>query len=214
MDTEKEKVKARRNIYHALSAGFYVPESDNLSSEYAQEFSENFKTLGAWTEVQEYVEGLDKAIADYDDLEELMIEHSKLFLGPDKLLAPPYGSYYIDDKVTMGESTREVIDIYEKLDLKLSDKFKDLPDHIALELNFMSYLSEQQLILTEEHQDADSEENVLKWQKYFLENYLITWYEPFVDNIKNNFASDYYNELADILAYYLARECEYLARIT
>ncbi len=214
MNTEEEEVKARRNIYHALSAGFYIPEKDNLSSEYAEEFSKNFQALDARAEAQEYVEGLAEAIAAYDDLEELMIEYSKLFLGPDKLLAPPYGSYYMDDKVTMGESTREVMDIYEKLELELSDSFKDLPDHIALELNFLAYLTEQQLLLSEEHDSEDSGENVLKWQKYFLENYLVPWYESFVDRIKDNFDSEYYDRLADLLAYFLARECEYLARIT
>ncbi|SDM39245.1 TorD/DmsD family molecular chaperone [Halarsenatibacter silvermanii] len=213
MNTEEEKIKARRNIYHALSAGFYVPEADNLTSSYSKEFSENFKILEAWTEAKEYVQGLENASESYSSLEELLIEHSKLFLGPDKLLAPPYGSYYIDDKVTMGESTRAVMDIYEKLELELSDSFKDLPDHIALELNFLAYLTEQQLVLSEEHKSEDSGENVLKWQKYFLENCLAPWYEPFVDRIKNNFDSEYYDSLADILAYFLAQEREYLARI-
>ncbi len=206
-----ETTRARRNIYHALSAGFYVPEADILSPQFIQDLQENFAALDALDELGDSLNQLNKAGKQYDSLEKLLVEYSKLFLGPDKLLAPPYGSYYLNDKTTMGASTTEVIKIYEKLDLELSDSFQDLPDHISLELYFLAYLVEQQLVLQQEKGSAAGR-NVLKWQNYFLENYLYPWQDEFTDKIKSNYDSDFYSPLADIYSCFIDREIEYLAR--
>ncbi|HDH01197.1 MAG TPA: molecular chaperone TorD, partial [Nitrospirae bacterium] len=83
---------------------------------------------------------MEKSIYNYTE-EDLCVEYAKLFVGPFELLAPPYGSVYLDDGGrVMGDSTMRVIEAYQKEGLSGNDDFKDLPDHIAVEMEFMSYL--------------------------------------------------------------------------
>jgi len=48
------------------------------------------------------------SIPGMDDVQLLMVDYSKLFVGPYQLLAPPYGSVYLEDGKLMGESTMDV----------------------------------------------------------------------------------------------------------
>ena len=68
--------------------------------------------------------------------ESLAVEHACLFIGPFQLVAPPYGSLYLDDaKTVMGESTGKVSAFYGSCGLHLADDFHEMPDHIAVEPN-------------------------------------------------------------------------------
>lgn len=203
---EKDKAEIRSDIYHGLSAGFYIPQEDNLSLGFIEELEDKFAELNLDQDYSEQFTSLKESLKDYSRLEELLVEYSKLFLGPDKLLAPPYGSYYLDDKETIGESTREIIKIYEKLDLEISDSFQELPDHIALELYFMAFLASQKTNLDEEPEI----ENLYKWQEMFLDKYILSWTDKFIAKIRNNFNSSYYLAMADILEAFLNQDRKYI----
>ncbi|MFN2363771.1 MAG: molecular chaperone [Halarsenatibacteraceae bacterium] len=207
-DLEKDIAEIRTDIYHGLSAGFYIPQEDNLSLGFIEELEDKFEELDIGQDISKQFANLKAALKDYSKLETLLVEYSKLFLGPDKLLAPPYGSYYLDDKVTIGESTREIIKIYEKLDLEISDSFQELPDHIALELYFMAFLASQKPNL-----DSESElDNLYKWQEMFLDKYILSWIDKFIAKIRNNFNSSYYLAMADLLEVYLNYDRGYIEK--
>ena len=70
------------------------------------------------------------------EAESLKSDFSRLFIGPFKLLAPPYGSIYLDgNSCLMGASTMEVRQLYRNEGL--NPVIKEAPDHIAIELEFM-----------------------------------------------------------------------------
>jgi TorA maturation chaperone TorD len=131
-----------------------------------------------------------------NSLEELAVEHARLFMGPFQLVAPPYGSIYLDDaKTVMGESTARVLAFYRANGLQLADDFHELPDHIAVELEFLSYLANRQ----REAEDAGNQREVERLagvQQEFLTSYLLPWLEPFTSAIIEDGESPFYQAVA------------------
>ncbi len=127
-----------------------------------------------------------------DDLNRHKVDYSRLFLGPFKLLAPPYGSIYLEDGKFMSESTLAARDLYEQegLDIVL----KDAPDHISVELEFMYFL-----ILKEaeacENSDLNEAARLREKQASFLRIHLGKWIRPFAHNIERNAETEFYRAL-------------------
>ena len=141
-----------------------------------------------------------QAAAEYDR-ETLLIEYSRLFVGPFHLPAPPYGSVYLDEGATvMGNSTIEVVKCYRDAGVEMSDTFNDAPDHISAELEFMRFLCLQQHEAAEAGDDALFRK-ALSRQRDFIERFLITWVPEFVERVKNSTRNAWYSALADNLSW-------------
>lgn len=76
----------------------------------------------------------------------LEVEYNRLFVGPGRLLAPPYESYYASQGLSgrggrlRTEDELAVRRAYADAGYAMPDEFVDLPDHMALELDFLSLL--------------------------------------------------------------------------
>ena len=137
--------------------------------------------------------------------EELLIEYAKLFVGPFELKAAPYGSVYLDDgRKIMGDSTLEVTKIYKEEGLSLDKNFKELPDQIAAELDFMYYLGYQEVEALEKN-DTDKAAHFLNRQEYFLWTFLDKWVAPFCEKIKQGTENGFYQALAGCLATFISK---------
>ena len=127
-----------------------------------------------------------------DDLERHKVDYARLFLGPFKLLAPPYGSVYLEDGKFMSNSTLEVRDLYRQQGLDII--LKDAPDHITVELEFMHCLAlkEAQAI-----NDFETEQiaSLREQQAFFLHRHLGIWVKEFAHRIKTNAQTDFYQSL-------------------
>jgi TorA maturation chaperone TorD len=173
----------RRDSYKLLSECYYPPDEQLV-----QMLNGLKKSRGrSCSEIIGNIPGLI-------DTDSLRIDYSKLFMGPYGLLAPPYGSIYLEDSTRlMTDSTMDVRDRYreEGLDIDL----KEAPDHIAIELEFMYFLVFREV---EAIRDSDSG-NVavyLEKQKVFLENHLGKWVTIFTDRVEANAQTYFYKNLA------------------
>ena len=129
-------------------------------------------------------------------IDELEIDYTKLFVGPYKVLAPPYGSIYLDTaRTVMGPSTIDVRDRYLSVGLDISENFKDAPDHIKAELEFMYYLIFRQIEALKES-DFESALAYLETQRSFLADHLGAWVAEFAANIEKNAETEFYKNLA------------------
>ena len=129
-------------------------------------------------------------------LEPLKVEFSKLFVGPYKLFAAPYGSVYLDDeRKVMGDSTLDVKTRYREAGLDTAKNFKDAPDHISAELEFMYYLIFKEI---EAFSNSDTETGIgfIQKQKSFLEGHLLAWVPEFADSIIEYAENPFYLNLA------------------
>ena len=129
------------------------------------------------------------------ELDLLIVDFSSLFVGPYKLLAPPYGSVYLEDGKFMGDSTIDVRNCYESEGLDIA--IKDAPDHITMELEFMYYLIAKQIEVIKDSNLQDVQ-SCLQKQSSFLQTHLIRWLPKFVANVQQNAQTEFYRRLAQL----------------
>jgi TorA maturation chaperone TorD len=135
------------------------------------------------------------AAADPDDL---LIDYTRLFLGPIDTRAKPYGSVWLGgDATLMQDSTMAVLALYAEGGFDLAEDFRELPDHVAAELEFL-YL----LIFRENQARRSSEPEALasiaSLRKRFLDAHLGCWVAPFTAAVSAGAECDFYRELADL----------------
>lgn len=138
---------------------------------------------------------LDQAFAA-ETKEELLLDYSRLFLGPFEILAKPYGSVWLEgEKIIMGESTMAVAALYQTAGFALADEFREAPDHVAAELEFLYLLIFRE---NEARRSADMEglQQILRLKKKFLEHHLGQWIRPFAEAIQHGAQTGFYHRLA------------------
>lgn len=127
------------DIFKLLAACFYKPEKEVLiDNDLTGTLASLVKDISdkAYRGAMQMKEALKKY-----SIEELQVEYTRLFIGPFGVAVPPYGSYYLEKTgEVMGETTRDVLTLYRKEGLVIDKEFTELPDHIAVELEFVYYL--------------------------------------------------------------------------
>jgi len=184
-------------IYRLLAACFYPPQKILFEKERL------FENLHSLVKVS-----MPEASATYEQLgvcfaqnseEELTVAYAELFVGPFELAAPPYGSVYLDGaRRVMGDSTIETMKLYEAAGLVLDDTQKEVPDHIAIELEFLYYLTTKSI----EAVSKGDNELFVRFEdirSQFVNNFLGKWVGPFCENIRKKTTNSFYLALSDCL---------------
>jgi TorA maturation chaperone TorD len=130
--------------------------------------------------------------------ESLLLDYTRLFLGPSHIIAKPYGSVWLDGEETlMRDSTMAVLEMCQEGGFEIDEDFRELPDHIAAELEFL-YL----LIYRENEGHRNGEPEALKaatgLKKRFLDEQLGLWIGPFTAAVKAGAQSGFYRQLAEL----------------
>jgi TorA maturation chaperone TorD len=138
--------------------------------------------------------------------EELAIDHARLFVGPFALLAPPYGSVYLEgERRLMGDSTLVAGECYQEVGLEVAAGFSGTPDHIAVELEFMHFLAVRELnALTAG--DLDRAQNFRQKQWAFLERHLAAWVPDFSRSVEEQAQTRFYKVLAAVTRMFIASD--------
>jgi len=208
--TENDLYQLRSDTYRLLAAAFYPPDrqfflEENLCSNLERLFNE------LCPEAVPHCHAMAHALQK-STTEELQVEHAALFVGPFELLAPPYGSVYLEGKHTiMGDSTVEIQRLYRQAGLQLKEK--EVPDHIALELEFASYLAGK--VHDWQHDnDRDAMEETRKLYKQFVHDTLIRWIPDFCRRIRSETEHTLYNSLASCLEEFVIKENQEVISVT
>jgi putative dimethyl sulfoxide reductase chaperone len=148
----------------------------------------------------------ESAISTTDtDTDELLVLYSRLFLSPPAPACLNAGMHL--DGTIMGNSVLEMEELYQKYALTRDTEFRDLPDHLALQLQFLGYL----LALTLE---ADAPEDALVDARGFIFRHLLSWMSQLVQQCRRAEQADglppVYSNLASMTADALERVCEHL----
>jgi len=185
----------RRDAYKALAECYYLPEENLLTMLGSLDGSRG-----------ELFSEITQRVPQLTDIESLQIDFSGLFVGPYVLLAPPYGSVYLENKrMVMGESTIDVISQYKDEELDIG--IKEAPDHIAIELEFMYFLIFREIEAIGNGQYDDAVNFVAK-EKAFLTHHLGTWVPDFTDNIKKHAQTKFYRDLAHLTNSFIVKDME------
>lgn len=193
MTEDQNITAAREDIYRMLAACFYPPSKELLAEGCCAALAELLKPVAS--EASLFAEQAATA-GEANSLDDLTVEHARLFIGPFQLVAPPYGSIYLDDsKTVMGDSTAKVAAFYHNCGLQLAEDFHELPDHFAVELEFMSFLAFKQRE-AELSNDSSETARIKSLRHEFLGRFLIPWLEPFTSAIINDGEAPFYQAIA------------------
>jgi len=190
-----EKGTARENLCRFLAACYYQP---------GPEFSEEKvfgSMLDAATRIHSDLAAHARRLGEEFSAEEpesLLVDYTRLFLGPGPIVAKPYGSVWLDGENTlMGDSTMAVQELYHEGGFEMDEDFREVPDHIAAELEFLYLLIYRE---NEGHRNGDTEalKAAAGLRKRFLDEQLGLWIGPFTAAVKTGAESDFYRQLAEL----------------
>lgn len=183
---------ARAKAYKAMAECYYSPERVTLQD--ARQLSENLKAL--FPPATDAADRIEAVLLDCESVADLALDHARLFVGPFALLAPPYGSVYLDgERRCMGDSTLDVGSRYREVGLGTAPDFNDAPDHIAAELEFMHFLVVKELEALVGG-DLVRAQHFRQKQKSFLERHLAAWVPVFTRNVEEQAQTQFYQGLA------------------
>jgi TorA maturation chaperone TorD len=125
-----------------------------------------------------------------DEIEELVWDYTRLFIGPYKLPCPPWESVYTSPKrLMMQDAAEQVSNIYREIGLAIGSG-DVMPDHIGAELNFLGVLFGK---INEEPEKRDSYVSIIE---KFLEEHLNQWAPRFISDMEKSADSAFYKALA------------------
>ena len=141
-----------------------------------------------------------------EDMQTLLVDYTALFIGPAQPRAMPYASFWLtDDQSMRHEATMTVLDFYEQGGFDVSEDIHDLPDHVAVELEFL-----YALIFAQNHlqQGGDAAErsaaNAL--HRRFVVEHLGSWISGFTDAVESGAETAFYRELGKFTARFVRME--------
>ncbi len=143
-----------------------------------------------------YIAKMAKYFEDEGDVDSLRVDFSRLFVGPFGMLAPPYGSVYMESgRKVMGNSTLDVVSRYEEEGLDISSDFHDAPDHITAELEFVYFLIFKALEAAS-HSDMDASGRYMEKRRHFYTDHIGAWISDFQENVEKKAETNFYKNLA------------------
>jgi len=200
---DEGKLRARENLCRFLAACYYQP-----GPEFAEE-----KVFDSMLDVAHRIDPDLAAHArrlgeqfSAEGQENLLLDYTRLFLGPPQAIAQPYGSVWMSgEKTLMQDSTMAVLALYEQGGFEIAEDFRELPDHIAAELEFLYLLifRENQVRRTGEPEALGSTAGL---RKRFLEEHLGRWIGPFTSAVRAGAQSAFYRELAELTERFVRME--------
>ncbi|HXH14019.1 MAG TPA: molecular chaperone TorD family protein [Alphaproteobacteria bacterium] len=205
-----ELAVARAQVYGLLSVGFAKPDAALATALWQGVFVRRCqRTLQAALAV---IPGdAMQALAWRGELptcdavaQALQLEYTRLFIGPHALPAPPYESVYREPLWgVMGETTLAVRQAYEAAGFALDPEARELPDHVAAELEFLACLSDEQAAAW----SVVDEARAMHWLRHehaFLEAHLGQWLPAFAERVVAAAAVPFYSGLARIASGFVA----------
>lgn len=192
-DYDHEKGAARENLCRYLAACYYQP-----GPEFAEEKVFD-SMLDAANRIDPDLAARARRLGEHfsaEGQEDLLLDYTRLFLGPNQVIAQPYGSSWLSaEKTLMGDSSMAVQKLYAECEFEIAEDFRELPDHIAAELEFLYLLIFRQ---NQAHRtgDAEAQNSVTGLRKRFLGEHLGRWAGPFTAAVGAGAQSAFYRELA------------------
>lgn len=144
---------------------------------------------------------------------ELKSEYARLFLGPKRILAPPYESVYCTrNRQLFGETCISVRRLYEQLGLKIN-KVGNVPDDfIGFELEFMYYLAFTTGEFINDN-NMDKIDELLNHQYNFIKDHIGVWIERFTNDIYENTKMEYFKVIANFTKEFILEDYKSLSEL-
>lgn len=204
--------KARANMYKFLSAAFVQPPSKTLiDALLAEGFIEELEGAFGVDTVGDLRQFVQEFRGNYESLHQ---DFQDLFMVPLGRYVTPYEAVYRDEQevgddrvrgLLMGPSTLAVKQLYREAGAAIADDFKDLPDHVGLELACMEFLCEAEARAWEQH-GLDNAHRMQDLQRRLLHDHLLLWVPALCGSIRENASGPFYRGIASLTEAYLRQD--------
>lgn len=111
--------------------------------------------------------------------EDLLVEYSRMFLQPPREAA--LNACFSLDGAMMGGTVAEIEAFYRRYGIERGEHFKDLPDHVSVQLEFVSYLYGRAAVGLE---NGKSDIEAEKAASHFLYQFVGRWVPHLVQEIE------------------------------
>lgn len=163
------------------------PDTEWMNEEFFNVLYNLLGTLGALEDGVTIKKEIDNSA---DPIEDLQVEYTRLFInGVPHVVAPPYGSVYMD-KALQGTFAGNTLAFYREKGFGMEDD-ADFPDHLIHELEFLS-------LMAEEHDLAGEEE--------FLKKLFRPWYGLFQARVTEEAHHPYYRVIVQLIDFFTKEE--------
>lgn len=150
-------------------------------------------------------------IAGETTFEDLHWDFTRLFIGPETPLAPPWESVYsAKDGLLFQETTQSVQQRYAQQGFTLAESEYEAADHIGFELDFMyqqSLFTAQHIEQLEEHESLITS---LQLQYDFLTQHLLPFSVQFCQRIQTSANTTFYRDFSTVLQQFLNHDQQQL----
>ncbi|MFB0934197.1 MAG: molecular chaperone TorD family protein [Propionivibrio sp.] len=195
------RAAALADVSRLLAACYYEP-----GPEFAEE-----RLFDAMIEAAQRIDAalaekasLLKTAFEADSQQELLVDYAHLFLGPVGLLALPYESAWLEKQgVPSSEATQALLDLFADGGFEVDPDFRDLPDHIAVELEFL-YTTYFRMAAAIRDADLPAINESIDLRQRLIDLHLKRWCPDFCAAVNAGAQCRFYRELADLTVQLIA----------
>jgi DMSO reductase family type II enzyme chaperone len=205
-----EKPLARSALYQLLSAAFLYPENGTLTG--MREGVYRAMPLASkleWRRVEGTLQRLGRHLQATDE-EQILHDYLDVFGHTTSPDCPPYEGEY--GQAHIFQKSHVLADLqgfYKAFGVEISPVFKDRPDHLSVELEFMHLLALKEAYALLHQHDDDKVEVCQRAQESFLAMHLAPWAISFALMVaKKAGKRNVYYTWAHLLELHLTAECE------
>lgn len=191
---------ARADLARFIAAGFYEPGPEFTEERLFESVAEAAAVVDA--ALVPAARRLGQAFAEAA-LEDLRVDHAQLFLGPVQASAQPYASVWLTGQPQlMQASTVAVQALYAEAGFQVDEQFLDLPDHVAVEWEFL-YLLLHQATMARVAGDEAADAAWAARRRRFVDEHLGLWMPPFLAALREHARTPFYATLGELAQRFL-----------
>lgn len=201
---EQAAAAARSRLYQALSQACLFPSQEFRAAVMDGTFRDYVAShLAALPyDLPADLAALADGLASYTDFQ---AEFIRLFeVGVGSPPCPLYGGLYLGGRrKVMEECTR----FYNFFGLSSGGTSRELPDHLSVQLEFLHYLSFQEVAALQQEGDVDSYRRA---QRDFLVRQVAAWTPRLAERVQRSDGPPFYRSLCHLIASFSRRDADYL----
>lgn len=140
-------------------------------------------------------------------------EYTRLFLGPDKLIAPPWESCYTaKERALFQESTLHVRSWYQQYSYVPAGYPSHPDDHISLMMHFLALTTERAKTCFEQDLLCGYK-SLLEGQKLFEKNHILNWMDAYCADMDKSETKLLYPQLVRAMAAFIAYDQQAISEL-
>lgn len=198
-----EQAVARQELCRFVAGCYYEPGTEFTEERLFESIVAAAQHISP--ELTEHAQRLGAAFSAAP-LQDLLVDYTRLFLGAPQALAKPYASVWLSSEPElMQESVVDLQKLYAQGGFEMDEDFRDLPDHVAVELEFL-YALNFRLNQARAAGDSEAAQALAVLRTAFLVGHLGRWLGGFILAVHDHAQTDFYRELAEFTELFVRLE--------